>query len=40
MLKRLNRKGNNDPAEGGVKLLENLKYAENGTVAWYSGLKH
>jgi uncharacterized protein YidB (DUF937 family) len=37
LLKRLNRKGNNDPAEGGVKLLENLKYAENGTVAWYSG---
>ncbi len=37
LLARLNRKGNADPAEGGVKLLENLKYAENGTVLWYSG---
>ena len=30
MLARLERKGNTDPAEGGVKLLENLQYAENG----------
>lgn len=30
LLKRLQRKGNSDPAEGGAKLLENLKYAENG----------
>ncbi len=29
--------GNTDPADGGVKLLENLKYAENGTFNWYSG---
>lgn len=40
LLARLKRKGNSEPAEGGVKLLENLKYAENGTVLWYSGLKH
>lgn len=37
LLARLNRKGNADPASGGVKLLENLLYAENGTVLWYSG---
>src|SRR5262245_41003586 len=37
LLARLERKGNVDPAEGGVKLLENLQYAENGTVSWYSG---
>jgi hypothetical protein len=30
LLARLERKGNTDPAEGGVKLLENLQYAENG----------
>lgn len=30
LLARLNRKGNVDPASGGVKLLENLMYAENG----------
>ena len=40
MLVRLKRKGNTDAAEGGVKLLENLQYAENGTILWYSGLKH
>jgi hypothetical protein len=27
---RLNKKGNATPASGGVKLLENLMYAENG----------
>jgi hypothetical protein len=37
LLARLNRKGNNDPATGGAKLLENLLYAENGTSLWYSG---
>lgn len=37
LLARLNRKGNVDPATGGSKLLENLMYAENGTVTWYSG---
>lgn len=30
MLARLKRKGNSDPCQGGVKMLENLKYAENG----------
>jgi hypothetical protein len=30
LLARLNKKGNVDPATGGVKLLENLMYAENG----------
>ena len=29
--------GGTDAADGGVKLLENLKYSENGTFAWYSG---
>lgn len=33
LLKRLNRKGNADPASGGAKLLENLMYAENGKFA-------
>jgi hypothetical protein len=34
LLVRLNRKGNATPASGGVKLLENLMYADNGkTVA-------
>ncbi len=37
LLMRLNKKGNVDPVSGGVKILENLQYAENGTVAWYSG---
>jgi hypothetical protein len=30
LLMRLNKKGNATPASGGVKLLENLMYAENG----------
>lgn len=37
LLARLNRKGNVRPVSGGVKILENLMYAENGTVLWYSG---
>lgn len=37
LLKRLNEKGNVDPVDGGAKILENLMYAENGTVSWYSG---
>jgi hypothetical protein len=39
LLARLRRKGNNRPADGGVKILENLAYAENSTVKWYSGLE-
>lgn len=30
LLARLNKKGNVDPVSGGVKILENLMYAENG----------
>jgi len=37
LLLYLKNNGNSDPASGGVKLLENLSYAENGTFAWYSG---
>lgn len=37
LLLYLKQNGNTDPASGGVKLLENLKYAENGTFSWYSG---
>jgi hypothetical protein len=37
LLARLNKKGNVDPATGGAKLLENLMYAETGTLSWYSG---
>lgn len=37
LLYRLNKKGNATPTSGGVKLLENLMYADNGTVLWYSG---
>jgi len=33
----LKERGNSDPASGGVKLLENLMYQENGTFSWYSG---
>jgi len=38
LLLYLKNNGNSDPASGGVKLLENLMYAENGTFNWYSGL--
>lgn len=37
LLARLNKKGNVDPVSGGVKILENLMYAETGTVMWYNG---
>lgn len=37
LLLYLKNNGNSDPASGGVKLLENLSYAENGTFNWYSG---
>ena len=39
LLSRLKKKGNSEPAEGGATLLENLMYAQNSTVAWYSGLE-
>ncbi len=37
LLMYLKQNGNTDSASGGVKLLENLMYAENGTFSWYSG---
>lgn len=37
LLFRLNKKGNTDPVNGGSNILENLMYADNGTVGWYSG---
>ncbi len=37
LLLYLKNNGNTDTAPGGVKLLENLSYAENGTFSWYSG---
>lgn len=32
LLKYLKEGGNSDPVSGGTKLLENLMYAENGTL--------
>lgn len=37
LLQRLNKKGNTTPVSGGVQILENLMYQDNGTIAWYSG---
>jgi hypothetical protein len=37
LLKYLKDSSMSDPCSGGVKMLENLKYAENGTLIWYSG---
>ena len=34
---RVNKKGNVSPADGGREIVEELEYAENGTVGWYSG---
>lgn len=39
LLDRLKKRGNADPAPGGNTLLENLMYAQNSTVLWYSGLE-
>lgn len=36
ILERLNRKGK-EPAEGGRTILQELMYAENSTMMWYSG---
>lgn len=38
LLQRLNKKGNVDPVNGGVKILENLMYAES-VVQWYNGFE-
>jgi len=40
LLERIKRKGNAEPVGGGVKILENLMYAENSTKLWYSGLEY
>lgn len=32
LLARVKKKGNSDPVSGGAKILENLMYAENGTL--------
>lgn len=37
LLDRLNRRGNVMTASGGVKILQELEYAENATFKWYSG---
>lgn len=36
LLKRLNSKGNVDSVSGGVKILENLMYAENGKTSLFA----
>lgn len=40
LLAKMNSKGRVAPASGGSKILENLMYAENSTILWYSGLTH
>lgn len=40
LLLYLKKNGNTDAASGGSKLLENLKYSENGTFSWYSGYEY
>lgn len=37
LFKRLNERGRVRPADGGRTIVEELMYAENGTVEWYSG---
>jgi hypothetical protein len=39
LLARLRRKGRTVNVSGGVKILENLEYAENSTAKWYNGLE-
>jgi hypothetical protein len=34
---RLNKKGNIKPVDGGRTIIQELEYAENASVAWYSG---
>lgn len=36
LLRRLDKKGNKKPVDGGREIVEELEYAENGTVKWYS----
>lgn len=37
LFRRMNERGNIAPVGGGRTILEELMYAENGTVQWYSG---
>ena len=37
LLNKLSRKGNVMPFSGGTKLFEEIEYAQNSTVQWYSG---
>lgn len=37
LFRRMNERGNVRTADGGRTILEELMYAENGTVQWYSG---
>lgn len=37
LLARLQEKGNVDPIDGGVAIIEELEYSENGTYTRYSG---
>lgn len=37
LFRRISERGNMSPADGGRTILEELMYAENGTVQWYSG---
>lgn len=39
LLMFLKKRGNTESVGGGVKILENLMYAENSTSRWYSGLE-
>ncbi len=39
LLAKLKRRGNTTNVGGGAKILENLMYADNSTVKWYSGLE-
>lgn len=38
-LAKMKAKGNAEPVGGGTEILENLMYAANSTVKWYSGLE-
>lgn len=37
LLQRLESKGKRKTADGGVRIMQELEYGENGTFTWYSG---
>ena len=37
LLNRMQKRGNVQPFSGGTKLFEEIEYAQNSTVQWYSG---